>query len=457
MKKIFFILISLFFLNFTQIFSQENKKKTTRILFIFDASKSMWGEWESGKKISMAKKMFLEILDSLDKKPNMQLALRVYGHQSPVPPQDCEDSKLEIPFSDNNISEIKAKVKKIQPKGTTPIAYSLGQSANDFPRCDDCRNVIILITDGIEACEGNPCEVSLALQKKGIILKPFIIGIGLDAKFKKEFECVGQYYDADSENSFKEILDIVISEALNETTAQVNLLDIYKKPSETNVNMTFYEQKSKNILHNYIHTFNFRKIPDTLYNLNASTKYTLKVHTIPPVEKKDIKLIAGKHNIIKIDAPQGTLKIKAKRPNKYKKLNYIIRQAGKCKTLNVQLTNIQEKYLVGKYDLEILTLPRIYFKNVLIEQSKINTLKIEEPALVTFTMPAFGYGSLYVKKGNDLEWVCNLQKDRRIETLILQANKYKVVFRSKNSRQTIYTIEKDFKINSRQAININIK
>jgi hypothetical protein len=38
------------------------------------------------------------IADSLNDNPNIQMAMRVYGHQSPQPLNDCEDSKLEIGF-----------------------------------------------------------------------------------------------------------------------------------------------------------------------------------------------------------------------------------------------------------------------------------------------------------------------------------------------------------------------
>ena len=114
------------------------------------------------------------------------MALRVYGHQKQYPPQICDDTRLEVPFSKDNTARIKHVIKSIIPKGTTPIAYALLQSVNDFPACDNCRNVVILITDGLEECGGDPCSVSFELQKKGIVLKPFIIGIGKN--FKESFD-----------------------------------------------------------------------------------------------------------------------------------------------------------------------------------------------------------------------------------------------------------------------------
>jgi len=241
---------------------KEKPKPLTRILFVFDASQSMYGRWQSDTKFNIASRLFVNILDSLKNVKNLEVALRVYGHQKQFPPQDCNDTKLEVPFAPDNIGRIKHVLKTIVPKGTTPIAYSLEQSANDFPPCDHCRNIIILITDGLEECNGDPCLVSHDLQKKGIILKPFIIGIGRD--FAESFDCVGSYFDATSEKEFTNALNIVISRALNPTTAQVNLLDQYGKATETNVNMTFFDNVSGKVEYNFVHSFNSKGLPDTL-------------------------------------------------------------------------------------------------------------------------------------------------------------------------------------------------
>lgn len=125
-------------------------KEITRILFVFDASQSMAGRWQSDIKFNIARRLFVKMLDSLKSVPDLQIALRVYGHQHHYPPQVCTDSKLEVPFASNNVPRIKEVLERLRPNGTTPIAYSLEQSVNDFPPCDNCRNIVVLITDGIE-------------------------------------------------------------------------------------------------------------------------------------------------------------------------------------------------------------------------------------------------------------------------------------------------------------------
>ena len=453
----FVLLIFLFFPDgvFAQGTNEKEKpKQTTRILFVFDASQSMYGRWQSDTKFNIAVRLFSGLLDSLRNQPNLELALRVYGHQKQYPPQDCNDTRLEVPFAKDNIPRIKHVLKTISPKGTTPIASSLSQAAGDFPSCDNCRNIIILITDGIEECGGDPCAVSLELQKKGITLKPFIVGIGKD--FRDQFECVGTYFDASNEKEFREALKVIISRALNPTTMQINLLDIYGKPTETNVNMTLYDNVSGKIKYNFIHSFNARGFPDTL-DIDPLLTYTIMVHTIPPVHKDSVKLTPGKHTTIGIDAPQGYLTFRAGVNSTLKYLPVIIRRNGTSATINVQQFDQIEKYLCGMYDIEVLCLPRIIQKEVEIMQSQTTTVEIPLPGIVVIQRATNGYGSVYLEDKSGLTWLYNLRDTpQQQETLYLQPGAYRVVFRSKFVNKASYTIEKSFRVEPGQTINVKL-
>jgi len=431
----------------------EKPQPKTRILFVFDASQSMYARWQSDMRINIAQKLLVNLLDSLKHVDNLELALRVYGHQKKFPPQDCNDSKLEVPFGRGNIEHIKNKLKALVPKGTTPIAQSLEAAGNDFPACDNCRNIIILITDGIEECGGDPCAVSRALQKQGIILRPFVIGIGRD--FSADFECVGDYYDASSEEMFVDALRAVISQALNSTTLQVNLLDIFGNASETNINMTFYDNFSGAIKYNFMHTMNNRGVPDTIVIDHLAT-YNFVVHSIPSVRKDSIKLIPGKHNIVAIDVPQGYLTLKASGLPLYKDIKAIIRKSGSMETLFVQNFNDIQKYLVGKYDIEVLCTPRMYIYNVDISQNTTTTVEIPQPGIANIQRPAAGYGSLYVEEKNELKLILNLSENITQESIILQPGKYRVVFRTKFATRSINTIEKTFIIESGKSQTIKL-
>jgi Ca-activated chloride channel family protein len=435
-------------------FAQQNK--TSRILFVFDDSYSMFGEWQSGQKIDVAKRLLCNFMDSLKGTKDLQIALRCFGHQHTLQPtRDCEDTKLEVPFAnvDDNIEKVKKVLKGLTPTGTTPIAHTLGKCADDFPSSPG-RNIIILITDGIEECNGDPCAVSYQLQKKGVILKPFIIGIGLTKVFADQMGCIGKFFDASSEENFKTILNVVISQALNNTTVQVNLLDQGGRPMETDVDMTFYDQFTGAIRYNYVHTINYRGNPDTIV-LDPIGTYRMVVHTIPEVEKSNITLVPGKHNVIAVDAPQGYLQLKVQN-NNYKVLPCIVRKKGDMKTLNVQYFGDEEKYICGEYDVEILTLPRIYMNKINIAQSSTTTIEIPDAGTVYIMKPTPGPGSIYLDDGNKLTWVCNLNDGLVQETFILQPGKYRVEYRQQNLKEAIYTVERTFKIEPSQTSQVKL-
>jgi len=131
--------------------------------------------------------------------------------------------RLEVAFGKLNHAMIQEKLMALKPLGTTLIAYSLQEAAYDFPKDERSRNIVILITDGLEECDGDPCAVSEALQKRGVILKPSIIGVGLDKEYGKHFECIGRFFRRQPPNKVcDDVLRVVISQAINSTTVQVN-------------------------------------------------------------------------------------------------------------------------------------------------------------------------------------------------------------------------------------------
>lgn len=419
---------------------------TSRILFIFDASNSMAGQWDGERKIDMAREVLFEMLDTLEQMNSVELALRVYGHQSPVPPQDCSDTKLEVPFAPNNVAQIRQTLNDIQPKGTTPIARSLGLAPEDFPLCGTCRNIIVLITDGIEACDGNPCSVSLDLQRKGIILRPFVIGIGSDPGFRETFNCIGEYYDAPTQEEYREALKEVITQALNATSGQVNLLDIHSKPTETDVNVLFYDRYTGGLRYHMIHTFNRLGNPDTL-SLDPMVTYDLEVQTIPPVRLDSVRLLAGRHNTISINAPQGFLYVKTRRGSSYDRDQFLVKRAGEQDIINIQETGTVGKYLVGTYDLLIPIYPKMVVSGVKISQSKTTTVEIPTPGYVTFNTGQQGAGSLYqLDPSGEQIWVMNLLENTKTQAYFLQPGSYQLVFRRNDHRSSSYTTIRNFSV-----------
>lgn len=454
LRKIVILLVSVVCLAHTSVFAQQlatvpNVMPLTRVLFIFDGSYSMLGIWERHSKMEVAKSILIPFIDSVSKIPNVEVGLRIYGNRSPFPPQDCKDSHLEVPFGKNNLPEIVNKILSLNPHGTTPIAYSIEQAAKDFPPDSTARNIIFLITDGVEACDGDQCAISRKLQEKGVILKPFIIGVGNEVDFNKMFDCAGHVFSAKNELDFLPVLNMAMDKAMTSTPLQVYLLDAYKKPRETDVPMTFYDNVTGFIRYNFVHSVIKPGEPDILF-LDPLVSYKIKVHTIPPVYAENVNLEPGKHTIVKIDAPQGYLMVE--RPygvNLSMPFETIVRQQGDMNTLMVQQANEKVKYITGKYDLEVLTMPRTYFYDVEVKPDEVKTIKVPAPGHVTFTRPQMGIGAIYIDRNTDLEFVTYLSPDsRKNDVLTLQPGKYVIIWRDKFETDTEKSISQSFEITS---------
>lgn len=428
-------------------FCFAQKPSLTRILFILDASNSMNSTWDKQTRLEGAKEVLLQAMEQFKEVPNIEIALRIYGHQTPITndTQDCNDTKLEVPFSVGNIDVIKNKIRGLVAKGATPIARSLEAAAGDFPDTL-ARNVIILITDGLESCDNNPCVIAKKLREKGVKVTPFVIGLGMDLSYLENFSCIGTYSDAEDKDSFKNVLITIIGKILTKTSVQFNLNDILQKPTETNVTLFLYEAGTQNLKYTFIHTINRYANPDTLV-MDPSLKYDLVVNTLPKIEKKGISLIRNTHNTVQVDAAQGFLKFQGANLTSIR-----IMEKGKFATINVQSNNSQDKYLVGFYDLEILTLPRTY-QRIEISQSKTTLVAITAPGSLELKSVKFNVGQVFIDKGNGVvEWVFNLDEKSLTSKHVLQPGNYKVVYRQKDQKSTGYTQEKKFKIESTKKI-----
>jgi len=435
---------------------QEKKPPPkTRILFLLDASGSMLAKWEDSDRMEVAKNLLAHLVDSLQDYENVEVALRVYGHQFGRERNDCKDTKLEVPFAAKNAAPIKKKLQQIVPRGNTPITYSLEQAAGDFP-ADKSRKVVILITDGLESCNGDPCAMSLALQKKHIFLRPFVIGIGIEPEFEKQLSCIGQYFNAADVQTFENVLTEIVTQALSQTTVRVELLDEQGKPVETNVNMTFLNALNGQPEYNYVHYLDSKGTPDML-EVDALLPYDLVVNTTPPVVERNLAIEPGKANVIQVKAPQGTLYLRQSGPSPYGQLAAIVRQQGTNQTLNVQVFGNRHKYLAGKYDLEVLTMPRIYLKDVEVKQGQTSDITIPPPGQLAIPTQVQGFGSIYsIDESGRQVWVCNLPEDNSKITLALQPGRYKFVYRTKSAQGSKFTDVQDFTIRSGATTTVKI-
>jgi Mg-chelatase subunit ChlD len=149
---------------------------------ILDSSRSMWRQIGGRAKYEVARETLEDALGWLP--PDLRLSLRAYGHQHRREEHNCSDSELLVATSSSDRSEIRAAMLRIRPSGQTPIAYALDQAGRDLTTVEGER-AVILLTDGIESCGGDPPAAARVLREHRRI-PVHVIGFGLESKLDSD-------------------------------------------------------------------------------------------------------------------------------------------------------------------------------------------------------------------------------------------------------------------------------
>lgn len=169
------------------------------VLLILDASGSMNAKLPNGEtRIAVAQRAIKGVAGFIP--AQAQLSLRMYGAQSAAREKNCQDTHLAVPFGAASAAggAVTASVDAAKAQGYTPIAYSLGQAANDFS-ADAKERVIVLVSDGKETCQGDPVVAAKALAAKGVTVHT--VGFVVDTAARGQLQAIasvtgGSYFDA---------------------------------------------------------------------------------------------------------------------------------------------------------------------------------------------------------------------------------------------------------------------
>lgn len=309
----------------TSLHSQEEKSTfTKRVLFIVDGSGSMNERWQGESKWDMAVSTLSNLIDSFEQtNKDFEIAIRVLGHQFPRNQTRCDDTKLEIGFAnDLNFDKVNTVLKKISPKGMTPLAYSIAQSELDFTADVKSQNIIILITDGLENCEGNPCDIADKLRAKNIFINPYIIGLGIDSLESKKLECIGKFIDAKNKTVFREVIKTIFTEVARKTTMTIQFIQSDSTLYTYYVPFTLIDKRTNMDIHSYIYTSNTKKYLDTI-QVNPQYQYYLKIHTNPSFIYDSFRIVKGAHHHFVIPVLSG--KIEQELADKQRKNIYFLK------------------------------------------------------------------------------------------------------------------------------------
>ncbi|NKQ41051.1 MAG: VWA domain-containing protein [Sulfurovum sp.] len=266
--------ISVFLLfAFTMAWAQNPKA-----VIIFDASGSMWGQIDGKAKITIAK----EALQSVVKKwnPDTELGLTVYGHRTKG---DCNDIETVVPVAKIDKEKILSVVKGIQPKGKTPISRTLKKVAEEMKSSEE-KSTIILISDGKESCDADPCATAKELKKQGINFVAHVIGFNVDKNTDAQLECIadttgGEYFSAKDATALNDAMDSIV-----EKVEKVEKPKPVAKKTENDVEITASEKEGGKWLNSY-HII-YRQGEDGKATGKKMTGYSFKTTKEKPLIKK---------------------------------------------------------------------------------------------------------------------------------------------------------------------------
>lgn len=195
-----------------------------RVIIVFDASGSMAAQLDGRSKIDIAKEVVSNIVSGID--PAVELGLVAYGHRRKG---DCEDIELLVPPGPGTSGAVLSAVQAIQPLGKTPLTAAVIQAAG-YLRYTEAKASVILVSDGEETCDQDPCRAASELEAAGLDFTCHVVGFALGAAQSGGLECLaketgGLYLPA---NSAADLLN-ALQEAVKQVMTPAEVLVVEPK------------------------------------------------------------------------------------------------------------------------------------------------------------------------------------------------------------------------------------
>lgn len=188
-------------------------KENYNIEVLLDASGSMGAEIEGKTMMEIAKESINDFLSEAPEEANV--SFRVYGHKGSGSESDKDKSCSAIEqvygYKPYDEKAFQKELDKIEPAGWTPLADALLEAENALKEYDSKNNtnLIYVVSDGVETCDGDPLKVAKSLADSNA--KPIIniIGFNVDDNAHKQLEEMaevsgGIFSEANDQKQMKE-------------------------------------------------------------------------------------------------------------------------------------------------------------------------------------------------------------------------------------------------------------
>lgn len=182
-------------------------------ILVMDGSGSMWGQIDGVAKITIAQDVVADLVGTIP--ADQGLGLTVYGHRERG---NCTDIETVVAPAAGTGSAIVDAVRGIKPLGKTPMTDAIIAAAEALRYTEDSATVI-LVSDGVETCNPDPCAAARLLEEVGIDFTAHVVGfdVGSDPDALAQMQCIaaetgGDFLTADNASELGAALTAVVQE-----------------------------------------------------------------------------------------------------------------------------------------------------------------------------------------------------------------------------------------------------
>jgi serine/threonine-protein kinase len=187
------------------------------IEYVLGASNSMMQPLGGGQtKLDAACSALAQHWGEMRTQPNA--GLRAYGHRLSGANEDsCLDTELMVPIAEGHLDQMAELLRDISARGMAPLSQALIEASKDFAFTPGRANALLLIADGGDSCDANPCQTAKAHREVGIGYPIYVVGLAPDEQARQQLMCVatssgGVYRDAASEAELLLALDAFLDD-----------------------------------------------------------------------------------------------------------------------------------------------------------------------------------------------------------------------------------------------------
>ena len=442
--------------------AQAQQPEKTRLLLIMDCSNSMWDHWQSGSKIKVTQQVLLSFLDSISRQHDVDVALRVFGHLN----KEQFGTRLEVPFGSDNIYQLQSKIKTLVPQGGCTAAAALTDALSDFPATGSSRNLILIITDGMNGLEADGdeganglsdeiCDVARQVQLSGVVVQTFVLCIG--GNLSAHASCAGSVFPVVNEEEYSKTLYDIFRLSGHKAKVVLNMVDATGDLYETEHPVAFYDHRTGVIRHSTIYSVDSKLKPDTLL-MDPLVTYDMAVFTHPPLRREAMQFSIDRVNNIDITVSEGTLKVQyvGQRPQwQQTAVDVVVRRAGSGERVAAQEVGEVGQYLAGRYDVEVQTLPVTTLRGVEVRGNAATELSVPMPGMLVLSKPkGITTGAIFRLRDGQVEFATDLNPSTAGERLLLQPGQYELVLHPQNATKYDKVQTRRFVIESSQTTKI---